>query len=324
MVVGLEVEFHVFDLIDRQLDHAAATMPGQPPLTRNLSQGYQFLTGTRYGEVEDVMDELRRACEAMRLPVRSLEVEMGPSQFEFTFDPGAPLDQADNMLAFRALAKEVCAGLGLHATFMCRPRVENGAASGWHLHQSLLDATTGVNCFMPSTGDKPTPKAGQWIAGLMERAAESCLLTTPTVNGYKRYDKFQLAPDRIQWGRDNRGAMIRALFRENDAASRIENRVAETAANPYYLFASQILSGMDGVNRNLTADAASDTPYEGDAAVLPRNLGTALELFDRSDFYRSQVGDEFVDYLVRIKRAEWERYLSAVSEWEQAEYFSLY
>ena len=57
-----------------------------------------------------------------------------------------------------------------------------------------------------------SPTASSWIAGLLEHAAESCLLSTPTVNGYKRYQPFLLAPDRVQWARDNKGAMIRALM----------------------------------------------------------------------------------------------------------------
>jgi glutamine synthetase len=324
MVVGLEVEFHVYERLDPKLAHAQATMPGQAPETRNLAQGYQFLTETRYGELEDVMDELRRCCQAMKLPVRSMEVEMGPSQFEFTFDPASPLEHADNMVIFRTMVKEVCARRGLHATFMCRPKIENGAASGWHLHQSLVDARTGENLMMPDAEGALTPRAGQWIAGLLEHAAASCLLTTPTVNGYKRYQPFQLAPDRIQWGRDNRGAMIRGLMNPGDTASRVENRVAETTANPYYFFASQILSGLDGIARNLQAPAAVETPYDSDAQSLPKSLVAAIERFEESALYRSELGDEFVDYLVHIKRAEWDRYLMTVSEWEQNEYFSLY
>ena len=72
------------------------------------------------------------------------------------------------------------------------------ASSGWHLHQSLVDAD-GMNRFVP-VGPKPTPLAGQWVAGLLTHARESCLLTTPTVNGYKRYQLYQLAPDWIAWG----------------------------------------------------------------------------------------------------------------------------
>ncbi|MHA6263290.1 glutamine synthetase family protein [Arenibacterium sp. CAU 1754] len=324
MLVGLEVEFHVFEMVDPGLDHAQATMPGQPVMTRNLAQGYQFLTNTRYGEMEDIIDMLRRHCQALDLPVRSMEIEMGPSQIEFTFDPADPLTHADNMMMLRAMVKEVCARNGLHATFMCKPKIENAAASGWHLHQSLFDAATSKNLMMPSADGKLSETASGWIAGLLKHATESCLLTTPTVNGYKRYRPHQLAPDRIQWGRDNRGAMIRALMAPGDRASRIENRVAETTANPYYFFASQILSGLDGLENGLQAPASVETPYDSTAQALPDSLLSAIQAFETSAFYRRVLGDTFVDYLSRIRRAEWGRYHQAVSEWEQAEYFGLY
>ncbi|MFK7856639.1 MAG: glutamine synthetase family protein [Granulosicoccus sp.] len=324
LVVGLEVEFHVFELLDANREHVQTTMPGCAPKTRSLAHGYQFLTETRYAELEYLMDELRRYSQEMGLPVRSMEVEMGPSQFEFTFDPRSPLMHADNMIMFRTMVKEVCARKGLHATFMCRPKVENGSASGWHLHQSIIDATTGDNLFTPEAGQEPSPLALQWIAGLLKHASEACLLTTPTVNGYKRYQPYQLAPDRIQWGHDNRGAMIRALTKAGDSASRIENRVADTTANPYYYFASQIVCGLAGIEAKLCAPDAVETPYDSDATHLPENLGAAVEAFNNSELIRAQLGDQLVDYLVHIKRAEWRRYLSAISQWEQDEYFSLY
>lgn len=324
LVVGLEVEFHVFEILDPKMGHADMTMPAKPVETRNTGRGYQFLTETRYDAVEPIMNELRRNCQALGLPVRSMEIEMGPSQFEFTFDPADPMTHADNMMMLRAMVKEVCARKGLHASFMCRPNLENAAANGWHLHQSLVDKATGKNLMMPETQGGISPQASAWIAGLLEHATESCLLTTPTVNGYKRYRPHQLAPDRVQWGRDNRGAMIRALMAPNDPASRIENRVAETTANPYYFFASQILSGLDGLTRNLKAPAAVETPYESNAETLPVSLLEAIQSFETSKFYRGALGDSFVDYLSHIRRSEWERYHLAISEWEQTEYFGIY
>lgn len=323
LTVGLEVEFHVFDRVGEALGHHEAGMPGTSPQTRLLDQGYQYLSESTYDRLEPVMDKLRRQAQALGLPVRSTEVEMGPSQFEFTFEPADPLTHADNMIMFRTMVKEVCGRDGMHATFMCRPRVDNSASSGWHLHQSLTNAE-GRNVFIPaSAGDLPA-EASAWIAGLLAHAKESCLLTTPTVNGYKRYQPFQLAPDRIEWGEDNRGAMIRALMRAGDGASRIENRVAEPAANPYFYFASQILSGAAGLEAGLTAPAPVETPYNTDAQALPPSLIAAIEAFEEGDLYRDTLGAEFVDYMSVLKRAEWKRYLSTVSEWEQREYFGIF
>ncbi|NRB02135.1 MAG: glutamine synthetase [Rhodobacteraceae bacterium] len=323
LTVGLEVEFHVFDRVDDRLDHPAATMPGQPIETRNITQGYQFLTEQRFDQAEPVLEMLRHNAQALGLPVRSLEVEMGPSQFEFTFAPDDPMRHADNMMMFRAMVKETCARQGLHATFMCKPNVPNAAASGWHIHQSLCD-TGGKNLMMPSSDGALSPDASAWIAGLLDHAEASCLLTTPTINGYKRYQPHQLAPDRILWGYDNRGAMIRAIMAADDRASRIENRVPEPSANPYYVFASQILSGLDGLERGLSAPDPVETPYQQDAKRLPENLLHAVEHFEKSDFYKNVLGQTFVDYLSEIRRSEWDRYHRTVSDWEQNEYFNLF
>lgn len=324
LICGLEVEFYVFRLKEPHLEHLDGGMPSTPPETSLLSHGYQYLTEARYDALEEVMDDLRRACERLGLPVRSMEAEFGPSQCEFTFEPDGPMEHADAMMLFRSMVKQVCARKGLHATFMCRPKVEFGVASGWHLHQSIVDAESGENLFIPAGDGTLSRTADNWIAGLLEHAAATCLLTTPTVNGYKRYQAFQLAPDRIQWGRDNKGAMIRGLMAPGDKASRVENRVAEPAANPYLYFASQILSGLDGIERGLSAPPPVENPYESDATLLPKSLIAAIERFEVSDFYKKALGPEVVSYLAHIKRAEWERYLTTISDWEQREYFSLF
>ncbi|MGH6762521.1 MAG: glutamine synthetase family protein [Phyllobacterium sp.] len=324
LVCGLEVEFHVFRIKDPKLEHSDGGIPALPPETSLLAHGYQYLTEARYDALEEIMDDLRRACQKLGLPVRSMEAEFGPSQCEFTFEPDGPMEHADAMMLFRSMVKQVCARKGLHATFMCRPKVEFGVPSGWHLHQSLVDLDSDANLFIPNNDGSLSQPASAWIGGLLDHAEETCLLTTPTVNGYKRYQAFQLAPDRIQWGRDNKGAMIRGLMTPGDKASRIENRVAEPAANPYLYFASQILSGLDGLERDLSAPAPVENPYETNATLLPKSLIGAIERFEVSEFYKKAFGPEVVSYFAHVKRAEWDRYLTTISEWEQREYFSLF
>lgn len=324
LVVGLEVEFHVFRMTDPRLDHAGATMPGQPPETENIAQGYQFLTELRYDAMEEVMEGLRRTCEGLGLPLRTMEVEMGPSQIEFTFAAGDPMTQADQLVMLRTAVKEVCQRRGLHATFMCRPRVENGAASGWHLHQSLLARDGGRNLFEPEGTGALSPTCAAWVAGLLAHAREACLLTTPTVNGYKRYRPHQLAPNRIVWGRDNRGALIRVLTAPGEPASRIENRAPEPAANPYLVFAAQIHAGLAGLTQELSLPQAVEDPYDALAEPLPKSLQEAIDAFGASRLFRGAFGTAFVDYLCQIRQAEWDRYQQAVSDWEQQEYFGLF
>ncbi len=324
IVTGLEVEFHVLRITDPKLGLNDAGQPGTPPETELLSQGFQYLSEQRYDELEEVYDLIRKNCQALDLPIRSLEVEFGPSQLEVTFDPAKGIQHADNMVLFRSMVKQVCQRQGLHATFMCRPRFSQALASGWHLHQSLVDLKTGKNLFVPKEGQQISVLGNHWIAGILEHAVASCLFSTPTVNGYKRYQPFTLAPDRIQWGRDNKGAMIRALCEVGDMASRVENRIGEPAANPYLYIASQILSGLNGINRKLAAPDPVERPYDNEAELLPKSMIDAINILKTSDFYRDQLGDAFVDYYTHIKTAEWQRYVTAISEWEEREYFALF
>lgn len=321
---GLELEFHVLKITDPRLSHADAGMPAAAPDTELLTHGFRYLSEDSYDALEDVFDDLRRTAQALGLPMRSMEVEFGPSQCEITLQPADGIAQADNAILFRSMAKQVCRRKGLHATFMCRPRFDGAMASGWHLHQSLSDKKTGQNLFVPEEGQSLAPVCGQWIAGLLTHAEESCILTTPTVNGYKRYRPFVMAPDRIQWGHDNRGAMLRALAAPGNPASRVENRVGEPAANPYLYLASQILSGLDGIAKGMKPPAPVETPYESDAAILPRSMREAVVALEAGGFYRQCLGQGFVDYIKTLKMAEWNRYHMAVSEWEEREYFSVF
>ena len=134
------------------------------------------------------------------------------------------------------------------------------------------------------------------------------LFTTPTVNGYKRYRPYALAPDRAIWARDNRGVMVRVFGQPGDPSTHLENRVGEPAANPYLYIASQIYAGLDGIARRRDPGPSADTPYETKAPALPKNLGEAVGALRRSDVFRKGFGDAFVDYFAHIKEAEFARF----------------
>jgi glutamine synthetase len=324
-VAGLEVEFHIFKLEDAKMSPGDAGQPGQPPDVSLLSHGYQYLTEQRYDQMEPVLEIIRRDIVALGLPLRSVEVEFGPSQCEFTFAPGKGLEPADTMVLFRSAVKQIARRHGYHATFMCRPKLPNVFASGWHLHQSLVSRASGENAFMAKDGAAPLSAFGRhYLAGLLKHARASAVFATPTINGYKRYRTYSLAPDRAIWGRDNRGVMIRVLGAANDAATRLENRIGEPAANPYLYMASQILSGLDGVDHGLDPGPSADAPYETQAPLLPKTLREAVTALKDDAFFRGALGAEFVDYYVHIKNAEIERFQAEVSDWEQREYFEMF
>jgi glutamine synthetase len=324
-VAGLEVEFHIFRVNDPKMQPAHAGQPGEPPEVSLLSHGYQYLTEQRYDQMEPVLELIRRDVVALGLPLRSMEVEYGPSQAEFTFQPTVGLVPADTMVLFRGAVKQIAHRHGYHATFMCRPRIPNVVSSGWHLHQSLVKRDGGENAFMSKVAGEPLSPFGRgYLAGLLEHARAATVFTTPTINGYKRYRSYSLAPDRAIWGRDNRGVMLRVLGGPNDKATRLENRVGEPAANPYLYMASQILSGLDGVDRALDPGPSADTPYEAKASLLPKSLREAVFALQEDPFFRNAMGAELVDYYVHIKNAEIDRFQAEVTEWEQREYFEMF
>jgi len=325
LLAGLEVEFHVFKVVDPHMRPQDAGQPGEPPEVQLLSHGYQYLTELRYDLIEPVAELLRKHIQQLELPLRTLEVEYGPSQFEFTFGPLSACAAADAMVLFRSAAKQILRRHGYHGTFMCRPKLPNVMSSGWHLHQSLRRLADGSNAFIPEAGAAQlSPLGMHWLAGLLAHARGAAALSTPTINGYKRYRPNSLAPDRAVWGRDNRGAMLRVLGGAGDPGTRIENRAGEPAANPYLYFASQIHAGLDGVAHQLDPGPSADAPYETRAEALPATLAEALAALRADACLNAALGPGFVDYFCRIKDAEIARFNLEVSEWEQREYFEMF
>ena len=286
-VAGLEVEFHLFKLEDAQMAPEDAGQPGTPPAVSLLSHGYQYLTEQRYDQMEPALEIIRRDVLALGLPFVRSRSSSGRASANSPFRRRRGSTPADNMVLFRSAVKQIAHRHGYHATFMCRPKLPNVFASGWHLHQSIVSRATGENAFMAKEGGEPLSAFGRaYLAGLLEHARASTVFTTPTINGYKRYRSYSLAPDRAIWGRDNRGVMIRVLGGPGDAATRLENRIGEPAANPYLYMASQILSGLDGVDRKLDPGPSADTPYETKAALLPKCLREAVFALNDDPFFR--------------------------------------
>lgn len=324
-VAGIEVEFHVFKVDDPSLRLEDGGQPGEPPRVSLLTHGHQYLTELRQDRVDALMELLRANLMQLGLPLTSLEIEFGPSQFELVFGPTAGLIPADTMVLLRSAIKQICQRHGYHATFMCRPRIPNVMSSGWHLHQSLKRKADGSNVFMPESEGQVLSATGMhYLAGLKAHACGSAPLASPTVNGYRRYRPMSLAPDRAVWACDNRGAMLRVLGGVGQKASRIENRIGEPTANPYLYLASQIFSGLDGMHRELDPGPSADAPYETAAQPLPRSLSDALAALKADSHLVERLGSQFVDYYCHIKEAEIARFNLEVSEWEHREYFDMY
>ena len=337
LVCGLEVEFHIYRVLDAgvQLDPQHAAWPGEPPARlAMIHPGYNLLSEVWFDMAEEPLRIVQRTAQALGMPLLSLEVEFGPSQVEAVFDATDAMTAADNMVLFRNAVKMALRRAGYHASFACRPPFPDIMSSGWHLHQSLLQRETGANALQrasPAHGSTPPDAAHtlsdvgeHYLAGLLDHARGAAVFSTPTVNGFGRFRPNALAPQSVLWGRDNRGAMLRVIGECGDAATRIENRVGEPAANPYLYMAAQVHAGLDGIERRLRAPRATDSPYGGDAARLPTSLGEALDALAADGALGAAFGDDFIAYFQRIKRSEARRYDEAADkdEFQRREYFS--
>src|ERR1700690_4413897 len=198
-VAGLEVEFHLFKLENPRLTAEDATWPPRAPEVSLLNPGYQYLTESRFDQIDAALAPIRRGIAAPGMPLRSVEVELGPSQCEFTFRPQRGMDAADTMILFRAATKQIARRHGLLASFMCRPAQPNLFSSGWHLHQSLIERKSGGNAFMGNDREGRAATALRFLAGLIEHAHAAAAFSAPPVNGYKRFRAYTLAPDRAIW-----------------------------------------------------------------------------------------------------------------------------
>ena len=311
-VVGPEIEWYLLRVAQEHLSDENIGAPGirgRPIKTAPVEPGYHYHSESNMDLMQPVFDALGEAFETLGLGLRSIENEWGPGQVECTFAPRAALQAADNVFLFRTATRQICRRLGYFATFMCRPALKGFYSSGWHLHQSLTDASTGANLFTPQkSGEILSPLGQSYLAGLLQYAVPATVFATPTVNGYRRFRPNSLAPDRATWAYDHRGAMVRVLGGAGDPATRLENRIGEPAANPYLFILSQVVAGLAGIETNASLPPPSDEPYAAERPMLPKSLPEALDALDKEPLFRRALGDTFIDYFVKLKRTEAERY----------------
>ncbi len=347
--VGLEVEFHVYRFKPSGGGPmpSDAQWPGCGPLDSELSLlhcGYQLLSECHADASCEVLHILQSTCSGLGLPLRSLEIEMGPSQFEAVFDVQDGQVAADTMVLFRSAARQALARAGYFTTFVGRPPFKNAMGSGWHVHQSLWAAETRASVFDPqgtvgNRGDafQPLSDLGMsCVAGLLANASAMAAIAVPTMGGYTRLQAKALAPVSACWGLDSRSSMLRLVGTGTEA--RIENRLPEPMANPYLLMAAQSYACMAGVRGALQAPPALASPYATAASLpgvpiqghlrvdpaLPSSLADAVKALDENATMRDGFGSAVVDWYLTIKRQEIARHSAALdgAAWERAEYFA--
>ena len=86
-IAGLELEFYVFVIEDEKLSLSEVGHPPDPPAVKALAHGFQYHAEHPMDRVAHVSEIIRDMAVKLELPLRTIEAEWGPGQFEVTFNP---------------------------------------------------------------------------------------------------------------------------------------------------------------------------------------------------------------------------------------------
>ena len=252
--------------------------------------------------------------ESMGVSVEFSHHEGAPGQQEIDLRYTDALSTADNIMTFRHVIKEVALEQGFYASFMPKPFTDY-PGSGMHTHVSLFKGEE--NAFYDSSAELNLSEVGrQFVAGILKHASEITAVTNQWVNSYKRLQGGGEAPAIINWGHNDRGALVRIpMYKPNkENSTRIEFRSPDSACNPYLAYAVMIAAGLKGIEGKYALEASNDVDK------LPANLNEAISIMEKSDLVRETLGEHVFEYVLRNKRAEWLDYRRQVSQYELDRY----
>src|SRR5580658_4111849 len=308
LVCGPELEFFV---CERGADGQWQRYANEP--------GNVYVVG-RKGDPQGLLLHMLRQLRDAELGVTAANHEFSPGQFEINLGHSELADAADRSFRLKSAVQEIARHRGLLATFMAKPFNDEGG-SGFHVHISINDAS-GANVFGDPDGpDGLSPTARYAIGGVLRHARALSALLNPTVNSFKRFGPDTLAPWLIDWGLDNRSAMVR-IPPERGSAARMEVRLGDATANPYLIMAALgaavCLGLQDKVEPPERLEGYGYDPAR--SARLPTALTGALDALAADRELTAVLGEHFTASFLAYKRNEVERFERFVTDWEFREY----
>jgi glutamine synthetase len=258
-VFGPELEFFVFDDVRYDQDSRSAyyfvdsaegawnTGRDEKP---NLGHKLRFKEGYFPCPPSDAMHDLRSEMMLMMiqcgLVVEAHRHEAATGgQGEVDIRHEDLLRQADNMLKYKYVVKNVARKHGKTATFMPKPIFQDHG-SGMTVYLSLFKGEN--NLFAGSRYAGLSEIAEYAIGGLLKHAPALCAITNPTTNSYKRLVPGYEAPVKLAYSQRNRSAAIRIpVYSPSKKSRRIEFRLPDAACNPYLGFAAILMAMIDGI-----------------------------------------------------------------------------
>ncbi|XP_055808329.1 uncharacterized protein LOC129876875 [Solanum dulcamara] len=188
----------------------------------------------------------------MQNPV--VHAETGKGQFEVVLGYTEASTAILSLIYAREVIKSVARQHGLMATFVPK-YAEDEVGSGSHVHISL--SRNGKNVFMASGDSKyGMSKIGEaFMAGVLNHLPSILAFTETHPLSYEHMLPKTRNAAYLCWGKENTEAPLRTASPPgiaDDLVSHFEIKAFDACANPYFGLASIIISGVDGLRKDLS------------------------------------------------------------------------
>jgi len=331
-------------LVEREVGTVRLGFEQEGYVLRKTDAGYQPVTAGKQmqPEILDLLDrfvsDLTAALGIMDVPVEKLTAEGGWGMFEVNFEHASPLEAAERWFRYKQAFRIVARQHGMIGSFMPKP-FGDSVGAGLHVHVSC-QGPGGEDVLGGGGSGAELTERGRWfLGGLLEHAPALIALGSPTVNSFKRLRAGTWAPTHVAYGIGNRSAMVRIVQGRTDLAEsadprRLELRSPDGTCNPYLLTAGILAAGLDGVRRRrdpgppTTYDIAHPDATGGSGGRppprLPTTLDAALDGLEADAAVHELLGPELVDAYIKVKRIEWAKFMTHVTDWERRYYAEFY
>src|SRR5262245_12379769 len=212
---GPEAEFFIFDDVRfeqtqnrafHQVDSIEASWNTGRDEGPNLGYKPRYKEGyfpvPPMDQYQDLRSEMTLTLQRMGIPVEVQHHEVGTAgqaEIDIRFD--SLMRQADQLMLFKYVIKNVAWAAGKTATFMPKPVFQDNG-SGMHVHQSLWKG--GEPLFYDEAGYAGLSDMARWyIGGLLSHARSVLAWSNPTTNSYKRLVPGYEAPVNLVYSQRN-------------------------------------------------------------------------------------------------------------------------
>jgi len=292
-MVGIEMEAYIFQKADD-----GSWVPYETPGS--------FVYGTGpFTDPAGLIDDIWAMAAKCGIPIESINAEFDTPQFELTLRFADALKAVDDCFLFRQMARELLIRRGYLLSFLPKPFADK-SGSGLHFNISFNDRD-GRNIFADdvASGSLSDTMKG-CIAGLLHHHEALAAIMAPIVNSYGRLQPASLSGYWANWGIDHRSVTVR-VSAETGAAARIEHRLADCAASPYFALAAALQAARIGLEQDY--ELPPEELNDGLETIstdrhTPHSLSDALDALEKDKVLARAVGEVMIDNYIAIKRAE--------------------